>query len=539
MADFVAVLKKTIGGLSNNTPETRERVYQKARDTIAAKLSAMQPQPPKIVIDRQKKAMEDAIKAVESSFATNAEPDDEFDAIFAGSETKAEKAAKPAEVAPEPKMPAAADFVDEAASVVEDDDEPEVEAETGKTPEVTPAAAMGSNAGADSRKADEKLTPVAPAAKPEPVLPGAAAASAEARRPVVKSKRRMSGGLIAAAVAVVVVAAAGYGIWLNRDAFMSMISPSEEVALAPSGENADPQDNAANTAEQAGTEAPTGEAAAEEPAPAEESAVAAEEEKPKFTQRLTAEGGEVDAGPAGGETKIGEGTSVASATQQGNGESAETAAGEPAAPANNNAALPVGQRAIFYEERTTVADSTAEAGATVWSVVQESPGGDLPAEPAIRAEVTVPSKGIRMRMTIRRNADESLPASHIIEMIFLTADGFEGGGIDNVLRVAMKPTEAAAGNPLIGIPAKIADGYFLIALSNVPEEKELNLQLMRQQSWIDIPIVYKSGRRALVTMERGFPGDRAFVDAIATWNSVEAQANEPSGEQSSAAAENN
>ena len=175
----------------------------------------------------------------------------------------------------------------------------------------------------------------------------------------------------------------------------------------------------------------------------------------------------------------------------------------------------------------------------MWSVVQESPGGDLPAEPAIRAEVTVPSKGIRMRMTIRRNADESLPASHIIEMIFLTADGFEGGGIDNVLRVAMKPTEAAAGNPLIGIPAKIADGYFLIALSNVPEEKELNLQLMRQQSWIDIPIVYKSGRRALVTMERGFPGDRAFVDAIATWNSVEAQANEPSGEQSSAAAENN
>ena len=109
----------------------------------------------------------------------------------------------------------------------------------------------------------------------------------------------------------------------------------------------------------------------------------------------------------------------------------------------------------------------------------------------------------------------------------------------NLLRASYLPEDGDTPAGFAGVFGKIADGYFLIALSNVPEEKELNLQLMRQQSWIDIPIVYKSGRRALVTMERGFPGDRAFVDAIATWNSVEAQANEPSGEQSSAAAENN
>ncbi len=153
----------------------------------------------------------------------------------------------------------------------------------------------------------------------------------------------------------------------------------------------------------------------------------------------------------------------------------------------------------------------------MWSLVKELPGNDLPPEPAIRAEVKIPGKNLQLRMTIRRNADPSLPASHIIEMIFLTPDDFAGGGIDNVLRVALKSSEAAPGSPLIGIPAKIADGYFLIALSNTPAEEETNMSLLSRQEWIDIPIVYNSGRRALVTLEKGVPGDKVFDEAVAAW----------------------
>ena len=69
MADFVAVLKKTIDGLGENTPAMREKVYQKARSTVAAKLAAITPPPPAAVAERQKRALEDAIAAVESSYA--------------------------------------------------------------------------------------------------------------------------------------------------------------------------------------------------------------------------------------------------------------------------------------------------------------------------------------------------------------------------------------------------------------------------------------------------------------------------------------
>jgi hypothetical protein len=197
-------------------------------------------------------------------------------------------------------------------------------------------------------------------------------------------------------------------------------------------------------------------------------------------------------------------------------------AAAPAAPASTAApteqpALAVGQKAIFYEERTSNAEGSAEPGNIVWSLVQESPGGDAPPEPAIRAEATIPGKDLQLRMTIRRNTDQTLPASHIIEMIFLTPDGFEGGGIDNVLRIAMKGTEQEAGSPLIGIPAKIADGFFLVALNDTKADENANLTLLRNQDWIDIPIVYKSGRRALLTMEKGIPGDKVFDEAMKAW----------------------
>jgi hypothetical protein len=204
----------------------------------------------------------------------------------------------------------------------------------------------------------------------------------------------------------------------------------------------------------------------------------------------------------------------------------------PAAPADDAAAtaaasdspVAVGQKAIFYEERTNVAEGSAEVGTIVWSLVQQSPGNDLPPEPAIRAEAKIPGKDMSMTMTIKRNVDSTIPASHTIEMIFITPDNFDGGGIETVLRVALKSTEEQAGNPLLGIPVKITDGYFLVALSDTKAEVETNLSLLKRDQWIDVPLVYKSGRRALFTMEKGVPGDKVFDEAIKAWQAASATA---------------
>lgn len=263
-----------------------------------------------------------------------------------------------------------------------------------------------------------------------------------------------------------------------------------------------------------------------------------------YTQRLLPDGTEVDEGPAERQpNQFGEGTDVAAATPAeepaSNGtsptlsseigrdpeivggeqpagtdaENTETAAIDPA----ENSSVPVAQRTVFYQERTSDQPGTQEAGNVVWSVVEEPPIEGQPPEPAIRAVAEVPEEDVTMTMTIRRNADPTLPASHVIELLFDTPDGFAGGNVATVQRLALKKTEQARGEPLIGVAGKISDGFFIIALNNLDQAVENNLALLESQQWIDIPIAYATGRRALVSIEKGVPGDRVFKEAIAAW----------------------
>jgi len=535
MADFVAVLKKTIGGLAENTPELRQKVYEKARATIAARLAAINPPPPQLVVDRQKKALEDAIAMVEAEFAPPPAPaEDDLDAFLADfgkpvapPPVAAPRATPVAPAAPRHEPPAfappAAETPNEpahAAAMHEPHDGDRWPAQDDgdlALPEADEVDTRAHDVHADA----PDLEPVIPTHKPEPSFDTAALT----RRP---KRRRRLGGLVAAALVLVVIAGAAYGIWLNRAEFAAMLGLENQ----PSEVAAQPEQPAAPTpsAQQPAPAAnPPSEQAAAPQQPATTPPGSADGPPQKFTQRLMPTGEEVDEGAGGAEPSVGEGTSIAAATQPSTPPVApqQPAPNAPAQPAQNTPAaqqpaVPVGQRAIFYEERTTVADATADQGSIVWSVIQESPGGDLPPEPAVRAEVTIPSKDLQLRLTFRRNADASLPASHIVEMIFLTPDNFAGGSISNVLRMAFKPSEEAPGNPLLGIPAKIADGYFLIALSDQQADAAINTQLMQRQSWIDIPIVYGTGRRALVSLEKGLPGERAFNQAIQAWQNATA-----------------
>lgn len=522
MADFVAVLRKTIGNLGENTPEMREKVYDKARSTIEAKLAALNPQPPAVVVERQRKALEDAIAVLRADYAEPEEPeqDDDLEDIFASLHEEPDLAAPP------PLVPAAAPVVPARASTFPPAPDPQPAAPIAAGPVNPPERPAPAEPSANVQDPAHGIdTLLAETARPQDTT------AERPRRAISASSKKGSAnraGLLAALLLLVAVVGGGYALWMNKDDLFATDTPPP-----PATELAQPdgQEEAVTTSEQLPDEkADAGEELASAP-PAEPETTPTTQPEPtdaseKFTQRLMPDGSEVDEGPAGGQSTIGEGTSVASATpgeQATDGAAAPSGAAENAAPATETGApagasgVAVGQRAIFYEERTSSAQGSAELGQIVWSVVQESPGGDLPPEPAIRAEATIPDKDIQLRMTIRRNGDATLPASHIVEMIFLTPESFEGGSIANVSRISFKETEQAAGNPLIGIPAKIADGFFLLALGDSPAEIQANTTLLRQQNWLDIPIVYQSGRRALLSLEKGIPGEQVFQEALRAW----------------------
>jgi hypothetical protein len=483
--------------------------------TVAAKLAAINPPPPAVAADRQKKSLEDAIATVEAEYAPPApgepEPRDQLEDVFATLESSKPVEAIPARTAGgsfevKPVAPPAAEHV----------------------------AALPASP-----------SPVAQEDEPRPIFrrlddEDETEADEDDGFDQTPRRRRGLGGIFAALVLLALIGGGGYAAWLKKDQLSDMLGLDKVKALVakPAQETPQPAKPAEETA-----------AATPKPAPAATPGPPPAPAQPeKFTQRLNADGSEADAGPSAGAQTIGEGTSVAAVTEQPepapatpapaapapavpaapgeSGDAALTPAPEastvpPAAPAPAAPAVApsvaVGQKAIFYEERTNVAQGSADTGSIVWSVVQESPGGDLPPEPAIRAEATIPGKDLQLRMTIRRNADPTLPASHIIEMIFLTPEGFEGGGIENILRVSLKDSEQAAGSALLGIPAKIADGFFLVALNDSKPEMDANLNLLSKEQWIDVPLVYKSGRRALITMEKGVAGEKVFDEAMKAW----------------------
>ena len=48
-------------------------------------------------------------------------------------------------------------------------------------------------------------------------------------------------------------------------------------------------------------------------------------------------------------------------------------------------------------------------------------------------------------------------------------------------------------------------------------DRARNLQLLKERSWFDVPLVYVNQRRAIIAIEKGAPGERAFNEAFAAW----------------------
>ncbi|MBJ3776213.1 hypothetical protein [Acuticoccus mangrovi] len=176
------------------------------------------------------------------------------------------------------------------------------------------------------------------------------------------------------------------------------------------------------------------------------------------------------------------------------------------------------QQAVLYEEAARAGEQgTAVAGAVEWSMVRQSVGGGDP-EPVVRANAEIPDRGISATLTIRENRDGALPASHLIEIAFDLPDSFEGGGVKNVPGVIMKETEQSRGDALRGAAARVSSGLFWIALSEDEADRETNLRLLRERDWIDIPILYESGRRAILTLRKGSDGYKSVDAAIQAWS---------------------
>lgn len=575
MADYFAVLNRTLSGFGNPNAQLRTKLYERARITIRKQLDGRKPpiEPSDMMVEMEK--LEQAIADIENGFGNEVplpvsgggmpaietpapppvaepapipeEPVAEVPTAVEEASVMAESVAEPAvpetvpditilpetseQIAPAeftPKEPApSADLISEALSEFTQADEERKQVV--QSPDISGAdeALFDASATQESDVPDELLaTPefeqvavpeLEPLPEPipepiqEPVLEPAIDPAAEFSIPTAPlpsvdfgavdvddslaippapgfegglDEPRGSGGWMKWLLTLIILGGLGFAAWAYQGSILDQINqwrgiedptkpkPVKTISIKP------------------------------EPVQPESSTEGSQVEpivQPKSEQRLTDSGEEVvPAAPAAEPTPV-----------------VEPVVAEPAK--EQQATKPGTESAILYEQGADDNSSKSDAGRTTWALIQESPSPGEPTEAAIRAQIEIPDRKTVLIMTIKRNTDPALSASHLIELVFAVPDNFSGGSIEEINRFVLKQSEQGRGDPLAAVPVKIADGIFLIALDNAEAARSTNETLLKSRNWIDIPVRYRTGRKALVTIEKGTSGEKVFNDAFADW----------------------
>lgn len=174
--------------------------------------------------------------------------------------------------------------------------------------------------------------------------------------------------------------------------------------------------------------------------------------------------------------------------------------------------------AILYEERKESGRPDVSTGNVVWELVPTgSEAIGSVGLPSVRGNTRIQNRDLRVRFEIMRNLDASLPASHLIEMEFTAGPLFSGEAVNNIAGVLMKENEQDNGKQLTGAIVKVSDTVFWIAMSARAADLASNTDALKGQKWFDIPIVFKNGKRAILTLEKGSSGAKALEEAFAAW----------------------
>jgi hypothetical protein len=165
------------------------------------------------------------------------------------------------------------------------------------------------------------------------------------------------------------------------------------------------------------------------------------------------------------------------------------------------------------------ASDNGTTGAVPFSgTVDWSKGVDENGQPTLVGKANIPARNLSVDVLIRKNSDPSLPASHLMEINFTVSDSFIGGSIAGLPGVLLKDEELIQGTPLVGASARVVGNSFLFALSAAPEDSTANVKLLTSRKWMDLALIYASGKRAIITLEKDDKAEKLFSDVFASWS---------------------
>jgi hypothetical protein len=173
--------------------------------------------------------------------------------------------------------------------------------------------------------------------------------------------------------------------------------------------------------------------------------------------------------------------------------------------------VPAGaEHAALYLEDPTNPRGQQFFGWVTWRVESLPPERGRSRRTGLRADIRIPDR-IDAMLTLRPSPSADASTSHRFEITFSVPPR---GDIASIPGILMKLSERTKGTPLMGRPIQIGLNSLGVELLEVHRQR--NLSLLTEQAWLDIPFVYRDGRRAIVVLEKGATGTRAFNGVLAS-----------------------
>jgi len=180
--------------------------------------------------------------------------------------------------------------------------------------------------------------------------------------------------------------------------------------------------------------------------------------------------------------------------------------------------IPVAQRAALLVDAPDDPQRVRTyVGNVVWRLDNVSRGPGQPLALGVRAEIDLPDAKLKAVVLFQKNSDDTLPASHTIEVRFTPTEGGPIPGVAQISTPQMRKEDTPAGDALTGVPAQILRNFFLVGLTRGESATIRNADLIRNRGWIDIPMLLSDQRIAKITFEKGTAGERVVNEALDAW----------------------
>jgi Trypsin-like peptidase domain len=169
------------------------------------------------------------------------------------------------------------------------------------------------------------------------------------------------------------------------------------------------------------------------------------------------------------------------------------------------------ERAVLYEEDLADGRGRSFVGSVAWRVETSAPEGGRSPKAVLHGDIQIPG-GINATLTVRESLDETGLMNCRIEVVF-DASQSPRGEIVSAPGLSVKSSEQTKGIPILARSIQTSPSSFL--LLGKENYQRQNLKLLREQAWIDLPVIYKDGHRAIVALSKGVSGRGAFNEVLA------------------------